>query len=389
MPVLRRSALLCHRPIRFAAVAFLGLTAGAALAAAQDGAPYATRTGREIFLETCAACHAPDGKGRSRSRVGFDVPLPDLTDPDFASREAHHDWIGIVRNGGPSRGFSEIMPSFRDALTLDELATTVDYAKSLYEDRSWPPGEFNLPRPLVTGKAFLEDEAVFAATISQSPEGLDSIQGKFVYEQRFGSRNMWEVVVPFGWSEQITDPLLSATSWGANLGDAAIAVKRAFAHNLRKGSILSGSAELILPTGDRDSGSGKGTFIFEPFLVYGQLLPANFFVQAQAGLEIPFKRDVAANEVFLRVAFGKSINYKGYGRLWSPMVEILTAKELVSGEKIVLDIVPQFQVTLNRRQHIRFNIGVRLPVNETSGRNPAVMVYLLWDWFDGAFFAGW
>ena len=369
------------------ALTMAGLAAAAT--AGQEPAPQAPRTGRQIFLENCAACHAPDGKGRSRSRVGFDVPLPDLTDPDFASREAHHDWIGIVRNGGPSRGFSEIMPSFRDALTLEELASTVDYAKSLYEDRSWPPGEFNLPRPLVTGKAFLEDEAVFAATISQSPEGLDSIQGKFVYEQRFGSRNMWEVVAPFGWSERVTDLLPSATSWGANLGDAAIAVKRAFAHNLRKGSILSGSAELILPTGDRDSGSGKGTFIFEPFLVYGQLLPANFFLQAQAGLEIPFKRDVAANEAFLRVALGKSVNYKGYGRLWSPMVEILAAKELVSGEKIVLDVVPQFQVTLNRRQHIRFNIGVRLPVNETSGRNPAVMVYLLWDWFDGAFFAGW
>ncbi|MGZ5479367.1 MAG: c-type cytochrome [Candidatus Aminicenantales bacterium] len=389
MPVLRRSALLCHRPIRFAAVVFLGLTAGAALVAAQDGAPHATRTGREIFLETCAACHAPDGKGRSRSRVGFDVPLPDFTDPDFASREANHDWAGIARNGGPSRGFSEIMPSFRDALTLDEIALAVGYIKSLHEDRSWPPGEFNLPRPLVTEKAFPEDEAVFTATAGRSPEGLDSIQGKFVYEQRFGSRNMWEVVAPFGWSERVTDPLLQSASWGSNLGDIAVAVKRAFYHNLRKGSILSASAELILPTGDRDSGYGKGTFVFEPFLAYGQILPADFFIQAQGGLEIPFKRDEAANEAFLRVAFGKSINYKGYGRLWSPMVEILAAKELVSGEKIVLDIVPQFQVTLNRRQHIRLNIGVRLPVNEPSGRNPAVMVYLLWDWFDGAFFAGW
>lgn len=389
MPIPRRSRWPCRRPIRVAAVAFLGLTAGAALAAAQDGAPGSTRTGQQIFLETCAACHAPDGKGRSRSRVGFDVPLPDFTDPDFASREAHHDWAGIARNGGPSRGFSEIMPSFRDALTPDEIVSAVGYAKSLYEDRSWPPGEFNLPRPLVTEKAFPEDEAVFAGTVSQSPEGLDSIQGKFVYEQRFGSRNMWEVVVPFGWSERVADPLLQSASWGSNLGDIAVAVKRAFYHNLGKGSILSGSAELILPTGDRDSGYGKGTFVFEPFLAYGQILPADFFIQAQAGLEIPFKREEAANEAFLRVALGKSINHKGYGRLWSPMVEILAAKELVSGEKIVLDIVPQIQVTLNKRQHIRFNIGVRLPLNETSGRNLGVMAYLLWDWFDGAFFAGW
>jgi hypothetical protein len=46
-------------------------------------------------------------------------------------------------------------------------------------------------------------------------------------------------------------------------------------------------------------------------------------------------------------------------------------------------------VTLNKRHHVRFNIGVRLPLNETSGRSVAVLAYLLWDWFDGAFFAGW
>jgi hypothetical protein len=71
------------------------------------------------------------------------------------------------------------------------------------------------------------------------------------------------------------------------------------------------------------------------------------------------------------------------------MVEILAAKELVAGEKIVFDAVPQIQVALNKRQHVRFNIGVRLPLNETEGRSLAVVAYLLWDWFDGPFFAGW
>ncbi|MBP1661480.1 MAG: cytochrome c, class, partial [Candidatus Aminicenantes bacterium] len=254
---------------------------------------------------------------------------------------------------------------------------------------SWPPGEFNLPRPLVTGKAFLEDEAVFSAAASEDADGLNSIQGKFFYEQRFGARNMWEVVVPFGWSERITDPLGPTTSWGASLGDMALAVKRDFYHNLGSGAILSGAAELILPTRDQASGFGKGTFIFEPFLAYGQILPAEFFLQAQAGLEIPFERAAAANEAFLRLAVGRSFQYKTWGRVWSPMVELLAAKELVSGEKIVLDVVPQMQVTLNKRRHILFNVGVRLPLNETSGRNLSVMAYLIWDWFDGAFFDGW
>jgi mono/diheme cytochrome c family protein len=376
-----------RRVTRAAMIALLGLAA-AMTATAQDQAARPKRTGQQIFLETCAACHAPDGKGRSRSRVGFDQPLPDFTDSDFASREVPYDWVGIASNGGPSRGFSEIMPSFRDALSLEEIEAAVAYAKSLHGGDDWPPGEFNLPRPLFTGKAYPEDEIVFSATVSEDAAGLDSLQSKIVYEQRFGARNMWEVVLPFGWRERTVPPATSP-SWGANLGDAALAVKRAFYHDLKGGSILSGSAELILPTGDRASGAGKGTFILEPFLAFGQLLPADFFLQAQAGLELPFQRSKAANEAFLRVALGKEIRFRPWGRVFSPMVELLAAKELVSGEKVVLDLVPQIQVTLNKRQHIRFNIGVRLPFNETEGRRAAVMAYLLWDWFDGAFFAGW
>jgi mono/diheme cytochrome c family protein len=374
--------------LRVAAIILLSAAAAGTLAAAQDAPPAPKRTGQQIFLETCAACHAPDGKGRSRWRVGFDQPLPDLSDRDFASREVAYDWVGIARNGGPSRGFSEIMPSFRDALTLEEIEAAVGHAKSIAGDKRWPPGEFNLPRPLVTGKAFVEDEIVFYATMTEDDEGLGTVTGKIVYEQRIGARDMWEVVLPFGWGESVIAPE-TTPSWSAGLGDAALAVKRNFVHSLKSGSILSGAAELILPTGDRASGFGKGTFVFEPFLAYGQLLPADFFVQAQTGLEVPFQRSKAANEAFFRVALGKEIRFKPWGRVWSPMVELLAAKELVSGEKIVLDLVPQLQVTLNKRQHIRLNVGVRVPFNQTAGRDVTVMAYLLRDWFDGAFFAGW
>lgn len=385
MSIARRSII--PRPL-LARLLFAAVLLPAPAAAAPPTSA-ATKNGRDIFLANCAACHGADGKGQSRSRVGFDTPLPDFTDPSFASREPAADWAGIARNGGPSRGFSEIMPSFGAALTMEEIELAVGAVKSLADDGDWPPGEFNLPRPLVTGKAYLEDEAVFSASVAEKEGGLDSISGKIVYEKRFGARNMWEVVLPFGWNERAADPSAGRSKWGANLGDAALAVKRAFYFNLERGSILSGTAEIILPTGDRDSGFGKGTFVFEPFLTFGQILPANFFLQAQAGMEIPFDKARAGNEVFLRAALGRSFNFKPWGRTWSPMVEILAARELASGEKILLDIVPQVQVTLNKRQHIMFNVGVRLPLNETAGRHPAVMVYLIWDWFDGAFFDGW
>ena len=47
------------------------------------------------------------------------------------------------------------------------------------------------------------------------------------------------------------------------------------------------------------------------------------------------------------------------------------------------------QVTLNRRQHIMINMGVRIPLNDREGRSPQVLTYFLWDWFDGGLFEGW
>jgi hypothetical protein len=298
------------------------------------------------------------------------------------------DWIGIASNGGPSRGFSEIMPAFGKALTLEEITLAVGYIRTFCTDKNWPRGELNLPRPLVTEKAFPEDEAVFAMSVS---EDLDLIMGEFTYEQRFGARNQVEVAVPFGWSKRpVATPDLE-TKWGSSLGDISVAVKRAFYHDLERGSILSGSAELIIPTGDENSGFGKGTFVFEPFLTFGQILPGDFFLQAQGGMEIPFEREEgkAENEAFLRVVLGRSMSFSPWGRTWTPMVEVLAARELTSDVNTLFDVVPQIQVTLSKRQHIRFNVGVRLPLNETSDRNLAVMGYLLWDWFDGGLFEGW
>jgi hypothetical protein len=35
------------------------------------------------------------------------------------------------------------------------------------------------------------------------------------------------------------------------------------------------------------------------------------------------------------------------------------------------------------------NIGVRTPLNARSGRPTQLLVYFLWDWFDGGLRDGW
>lgn len=70
------------------------------------------------------------------------------------------------------------------------------------------------------------------------------------------------------------------------------------------------------------------------------------------------------------------------------MLEAVATRALDGGGTDV-DLVPQMQVTVNTRQHVMINLGVRLPVTDADARNTRVLFYVLWDWFDGGFFDGW
>jgi len=357
----------------------------AATAAAVDTSP---TTGRAIYRAACSSCHGADGRGAPPSLVGFPTPVPDFTDCDFANREPDSDWMGIAYEGGPSRGFSEHMPAFQGALTVEQVQLAVNHIRTFCTDDRWPRGELNLPRALITGKAFPEDEAVMTTLIDIEGEG--AILNKVVYEQRFGPRNQWEIVVPFGWLE--TENVIDddgSTRWTSSMGDIALALKRVVYHSYEKGSIVSVAGELILPTGDEELGFGNGTTVFEPIVVWGQILPADFFLQTQFGLELTADKDEAENAAFLRAALGWTTTTGEFGRAWSPMVELTAGREFATDTTIRYSIVPQIQITLNKRQHIMFNFGLRAPLNERDVRKAQVVFYVLWDWFDGTLFEGW
>ena len=67
--------------------------------------PAHAQSGAELYQASCATCHGADGRGRSSAELGFDTPLPDFSDCDFANREPDADWGAIIHEGGPVRGF--------------------------------------------------------------------------------------------------------------------------------------------------------------------------------------------------------------------------------------------------------------------------------------------
>ena len=341
-------------------------------------------SGQKIYHSACAACHGADGRGAPDKLRGFEKPatFPDFTVCRATAREANVFWSAILHNGGRARGFSEIMPSFREALTDDEITQVMEYVRQFCREPAWPRGELNFPRALVTEKAFPEDEMVLDAAFNT--EGDAAITSRVVYEKRLGPRGQLDVVMPFKFQKP------GESGWQNGVGDLVAGYKHVLMSSLRTGSIFAVSGETVFATGNAERDMGKGVTVFEGFASYGQILPRNAFLQFQMGIELPVDTDKANRAVFWRTVVGRSFAAdKGLGRLWSPMVELLADREIASDERIHWDIVPQFQVTLSRRQHIRANVGVRLPVNDFGPRPTQLLFYLMWDWFDGGLRDGW
>jgi mono/diheme cytochrome c family protein len=374
------------RRVRFHAIALslllVGITAGGSTAVQGQvqTASAATRSDEAVYRDACAACHGRDGRGAAPELVGLDIPLPDFTDCSFATREPDADWYAVTHDGGPARAFDRRMPAFGEALSVEEMEAALAHIRTFCSSRAWPRGELNLPRPLFTEKAYPEDEAV--ATVTIGTGDARSVTTQLLYEKRIGARSQYEVVVPIAFAE-------TTDSWERGLGDVAFAFKHALFHSLETGSIFSLAGEVILPTGKETRGLGGGVTKFEPFLAAGQILPGASFVQAQAGAELSTDRSRAGHEAFWRFAIGRTWEQPNFGRAWTPMVEVLGARELESGARVHWDLAPQLQVTLSQRQHIILNGGVRVPLNERDGRHAQVVTYLLWDWFDGGLWDGW
>ena len=113
-------------------------------------------------------------------------------------------------------------------------------------------------------------------------------------------------------------------------------------------------------------------------------------MQVQVGTDQPIHPDISPRTFFWRLNAGKSVRQDGgLGRLWSPMIEVVGDRAFAAGEAMDVEVVPQMQVTLSRRQHVRANAGLRIPASNREGRSKVFVFYLLWDWFDGGLFEGW
>ena len=364
-------------------------TGVATLAAQAPAAPAPSRiatlqNGKDIWEAGCVACHGSDGKGQSENLAGFEKPdtFPDFSDCPTSTVESDLQWRAVITRGGAGRAFSTIMPAFGDLLTPEQIDQVIGHIRSLCaDDQRWPRGDLNFPRALLTEKAYPENETVLSWSVNA--RGTPGVSTTAIYEHRLGTKAMFEIAIPYTFTHEQGD-------WGSSFGDLAIGYKQTLFHSRTTGTIFSVGGEVAAPTGNVALGTGGDSTVFEAFGAFGQRFPGDAFLQLHTGFELPAHPDDVPRAYYLRTAIGKTFSAdKGLGRRWSPMLEVIADRDLVSGATTNWDLVPEIQIPLNRRMHVLGNVGFRMPVNNTAGRQKQVLFYLLWDWADGGLTQGW
>lgn len=144
------------------------MPAGAGAQPAARDTPAATialETGEQIWEAGCASCHGKDGKGQLDHLIGFEPPksFPDFSDCSTSTPESDVQWRAVITHGGRARSFSPIRPAFEGILTGEQIDKVIDHVRGLCDEPAWPRGDLNLPRAMMTEKAFPENELLFSS----------------------------------------------------------------------------------------------------------------------------------------------------------------------------------------------------------------------------------
>jgi hypothetical protein len=320
----------------------------------------------EMWGAWCARCHADDGSGKVNEPTVTVVPM-DFTDCKVTSAEPDADWERAIAKGGPGVGLSPQMPGFEDSLTPEQITAFVSHMRGFCKETGWPSGNANFPRPILTEKAFPEDELVILPAIAHYPEeSAPSItEGvlKAVYERRIGKRSMFEIGVPL----VTTNAFLERTS---GLGDIDVAIKHAI--HAAGSRIVSLGVEVSLPTGDRFEKHGAGTVLLEPFLSAGTML-RDWYLQTQLKAEFSTDKAKAGHHVVYNTYLGRDTS--GAPNTWTIGVEL-------NGEDDLVALTPQVRKGLTGTGALAASVGMMVPLNKREEQGVRWVGYLLWEYLE-------
>jgi hypothetical protein len=316
----------------------------------------------EMWDSWCARCHAKDGSGKVATPTVNVEPM-DFTDCRITTAEPDADWQLAISHGGPAVGLSSQMPAFGDVLTPDQIQSFVRLIRGFCKQPGWPSGNFNLPRPIFTEKAFPENELILLPIVSHRQDERAAAAFKVIYERRFGRRAQLEAVLPI---ESVAGPPRETGNGDLELGLKYALTPRATTH------LVSAGFDVVFPTGSSARGLGGGTAVFEPYLAAAALVGGNY-VQGQLKIEMPRREPWRDRATIYRLYVGRDTGI--FPDTWTVGVEL-------DGENRELGLTPQIRKGLTRTGALGGAFGVRLPLNEREEQGIKWVGYLLWEYLE-------
>lgn len=330
-------------------------------------APVAARAGgadeaRQLFALHCARCHGTDGAGTGATVHPATRPM-NFRNCRVASGEPAAEWLVAVHDGGRAVGRSHEMPAFGNRLSPPQIRALVRYLRSFCLDAGWPDGDLNFPRPMITDKAFPEDEIVLTPSLSNASASAGrALDIETEIEKRVGRRSMVEIELP---------AQMAATSGKhlAGVGDVTLGFKNVLIADRAATHIVSAGIEVTFPSAFGANDLGHHTTLFEPFVAAG-LRHGATYVQALAGLEVPARSPWADREIEYGVYIGRDLAERP--TRWTVGAEL-------TGENRDLALTPQVRRDLTRTGALAAAIGVSIPMNGREDRSTRWLGYLIWD----------
>lgn len=291
----------------------------------------------------CARCHAADGTGKIAEPTVTVQPM-DFSDCKLTTQEPDADWERAIAKGGPGVGLSPQMPAFEDSLTPEQIRGFVSHVRGFCTDKGWPSGNTNFPRPIITEKAFPENELLILPAISHDT-GDGTITA--LYEQRFGKRSMFEIGVPI--------------ETEGSVDEAEVSIKHAL---LQRGFNIFSLG--------MDFGFSKETTMFEPFISAGTML-RDWYLQTQIKVEFPADSAKGDNALVYNAYLGRDTNLSP--ETWTLGVEL-------NGENDEIALTPQLRKGLTGTGALAASFGVSLPLNKRDEQDVRWVGYLLWEFLE-------
>ena len=99
------------------------------------------KAGQEIYVQYCALCHGPQGKGDGSLSANLDPKPRNHTDGAYMNALSDAHLLKVIGDGGASVGLSPIMPPWKAILSAQQIQDLVGFVRTLAVPPYTPPAD--------------------------------------------------------------------------------------------------------------------------------------------------------------------------------------------------------------------------------------------------------